>query len=141
MTTERNPHSSNAVITRGALERVCSGACLAEASQYYSPGFIDHVNGEDLVGFAGITKSVARYKRFIGNLAITVQDQISEGDRVACRFVVSGVVYGRKVSVDGLTVSRIENARIVEDWSVTDTLSLLGQIGVWRTMMVVLRSI
>lgn len=133
--------NTTTALARGALERVCSGACVGEASQYYSPRFIDHVNGEDLVGFAGIERSVARYKRFITNLAITVQDQVSEGDRVMCRFVVTGFVYGRKVSIDGITVSRIGNERIVEDWSVTDTLSLLRQMGVCRTLMVALRSI
>jgi predicted ester cyclase len=133
--------NTNTGLARGALERVCSGACVEETSQYYSPSFIDHVNGEDLIGFSGIEKSVARYKRFVSNLVITVRDQMSEGDRVMCRFVVSGLVYGRKVSVDGITVSRIANERIVEDWSVTDTLSMLRQIGVWRTIWIALQNI
>jgi predicted ester cyclase len=140
MTKEYQTNLSNAAIAQNALERVCSGRCLAEASQYYSPVFIDHVNGERLVGFAGIEQSVELYKRFINGLAITVQDQLTEGDRVMCRFVVAGFVYGRKVSIDGITVSRIENERIVEDWSVTDTASLLRQIGVWRALWIALRN-
>lgn len=136
MSIESDRHTA---IARAALERVCSGVCVEEASQYYSPSFVDHVNGEELTGFAGIEKSVERYRRFVTGLRITVQEQLSEGDRVVCRFVVSGTVYGLCVSFDGITVSRIENGRIVEDWSVTGTLSLLRQLGVWRTAWIAIR--
>jgi hypothetical protein len=48
--------------------------------------------------------------------------------------VVSGTFRGRQVSFDGITISRIENELIVEDWSVTDTL-VLRQLGLWRALL------
>jgi predicted ester cyclase len=36
---------------------------------------------------------------------------------------------GKDVEFTGITVSRCENGRIVEEWELTDTIGLLGQVG------------
>lgn len=57
----------------------------------------------------------------------TVIDQIAEGDRVVTRWVSRGTPVspimgcepdGRPVAVHGITISRIVEGRIVEDWEV-----------------------
>ena len=102
-----------------ALEQVCSGAGTASSAKYYSPTFLDHVNGIEFHGLTGVQRSVDRYRSILSDLRIVVHDQIADGDRVASRFVVSGVSRGRHVTFDGITISRLENGLIVEDWSVT----------------------
>jgi len=121
---------------KGALERVCSGAGFDPASRYYSPEFVDHVNDLEFHGLAGAQRSVEMYKSVLFDLAVTVREQVVEGDRVVSRFVVTGSSVGRKVSFNGITISRFVGGLIVEDWSVTDTLSLLRQLGAWRSIMV-----
>ena len=37
---------------------------------------------------------------------------------------------GREIHVDAITIQRIENGKIAEEWTVWDTLGLLQQIGV-----------
>ena len=64
-----------------------------------------------------------------------------EGQRVVSRFVVSGTAYGRPVRFNGITISHMEGGLVVEDWSVTDTLGMLRQLGAWRLMAVMLRSL
>jgi predicted ester cyclase len=125
---------------KGALERVCSGAGLAPASRYYSPVFHDHVNGFDHHGLAGAEESVALYKSALGELTIKVKDQLVSESKVTSRFVVSGSSFGRVVRFDGITISRFENGLIVEDWSVTDTVGMLRQLGLWRSIWVVIRT-
>ena len=132
--------ASQAELARGALERVCSGVCLAEASDFYHPSFVDHVNGADLKGFKGIERSVAQYKRVFRDLSITVTGQVVESDQIASRFTVRGTVLSRVVQFDGITISRFSDGRIVEDWSVTDTMSLLRQLGLWRSLLVMIRT-
>jgi predicted ester cyclase len=121
---------------KGALERVCSGAGLDSASRYYSPEFVDHVNDLEFHGLAGAQRSVEMYKSVLSDLAVTVQEQVVEGDRVVSRFVVTGANHGRKVKFNGITISRFAGGLIVADWSVTDTLALLRQLGPWRSIMV-----
>ena len=62
-----------------------------------------------------------------------------DGNGVTSRFVVVGTGYGRRVSFNGITISRFENGLIVEDWSVTDSLSMLRQLGLWRSILIGLR--
>lgn len=136
--TDPNDLAENA---RGALERVCSGKNLDPASRYYSPSFVDHVNDLEFRGLAGTEKSIELYRRIFSDMAITVEDQTVQGDRVTSRFVVTGTSYGRRVRFNGITMSRFENGLIVEDWSVTDTLGMLLQLGLWRSLPIGVKSL
>jgi len=124
---------------KGALERVCSGAGLDLSSRYYSPKFVDHVNDLQFYGLVGVRQSVELYTNVLSDIKIEVKDQLVDGNRVTSRFVVKGVNRGRQVSLNGITISRFENGLIVEDWSVTDTLSMVRQLGLWRSVLVGLR--
>jgi predicted ester cyclase len=120
---------------------VCSGAQLDCLAQYYSPQFVDHVNDSEFRGHSGVRTSVELYHKILSDLAITVEDQVIDGQRIVSRFVVSGVAYGRPVRFNGITMSHLEDGLIVEDWSVTDTLGMLRQLGMWRLLIVMLRSL
>ena len=133
-----------AVRARGALERVCSGKGLDPSDRYYAPTFVDHVNDLEFRGLEGTRQSVDLYKAVLDDIEVKVEEQVVDGNRVTSRFVVTGRSGDRRVRFHGITISRFENGKIVEDWSVTDTLSLLRQIGAlqsirlglktWRTM-------
>ena len=116
-------------VARRALEEVCARADLEAARALYSPQFVDHVNGQVFRGHEGIRQSVELYQRLLRDLAIEVEDQVTEGDRVTSRFSLSGSRSGRSVRVAGITISRFADGKIVEDWTVTDTSSLIGQLG------------
>lgn len=123
------------VQAKGALERVCSGRALAPASHYYSERFIDHVNDLEYRGLEGARRSVEMYTKVLTNIEIRVEEQVTEGNRVTSRFVVIGRNRGRTVRFNGITISRFEDGKIVEDWSVTDTLGMLRQLGAWRSVL------
>jgi len=118
---------------RGALERVCSGAGLDPASRYYSERFVDHVNDMEFRGLEGARQSVDLYKAVLTDLKVTVEEQLVDGNRVTSGFVVTGTAWGRNVRFNGITISRFEGGKVVEDWSVTDTLGMLRQLGVFRS--------
>jgi predicted ester cyclase len=135
----RNVKPDAAQVARDALEQVCSGARLECLAQFYSPRFVDHVNDSEFRGHSGVRTSVQLYRKILSDLALSVEDQVSDGQRVVSRFVVKGVVYGRPVRFNGITISHVVDGLIVEDWSVTDTLGLLRQLGMWRLLLVMLR--
>ncbi len=128
------------VRARGALERVCSGRNLEPPDRYYRPAFVDHVNDMEFRGLEGARRSVDLYRKVLEEMDVTVQDQLVHGDRVTSRFVVTGRSGNRRVRFNGITISRFEDGRIVEDWSVTDTLGLLRQLGLWRSILLGLRT-
>lgn len=59
-------------VARRALERVCSGGRQDPPVWYYSPSFVDHVNGREFHGLEGVEESVASYRRVIRNMSILV---------------------------------------------------------------------
>jgi predicted ester cyclase len=124
---------------KGALEQVCSGKGLASASRYYGREFVDHVNAVQFLGLEGVRQSVELYTKVLSDLDVVVEEQLTDGDRVTSRFVVSGNSCGKRVRFNGMTISRFKDGLIVEDWSVTDTLGMLRQLGVWRSVLVGLR--
>src|SRR4030095_1477430 len=137
---QREPEGTDlAANAKGALERVCSGKGLESASQYYGREFVDHVNDVQFRGLEGVQPSVELYAKILSNLDVVVEEQLTDGDRVTSRFVISGVCFGKSVRFNGMTISRFKDGLIVEDWSVTDTLGMLRQLGVWRSVRVGLR--
>ena len=121
-------------VARRALEVACSRADMEAAQHLYSSEFVDHVNGETFHGHEGIRHSINLYQRLFRDFAIRVDDQVSEGEKVVSRFTMSGSRAGRRVSVSGIVISRFEDGKIAEDWSVTDTSSLMRQLGIRGTL-------
>jgi predicted ester cyclase len=127
--------TANREVTRTALEQVCSRGDMSLAPQCYAPDFADHVGRLEYRGLEGVEHSTALYRALFEDLAFDVVDQVAEGDRVASRFVVTGSNRGRRVSLWGITISRLDDGRIVEDWSAFDSLELVRQLGLRRTLL------
>jgi ketosteroid isomerase-like protein len=120
---------------RGAIEIVCSGD-LSRMEEFFSPDFVDHVNDMTFRGYEGGRESVAFYLAVFKNLEMGVEEQVTEGDRVASRWVMRGIYRGRAVTLRGITISRFgEDGRTLEDHGHTDSLTLIRQLGVLRTLV------
>jgi SnoaL-like polyketide cyclase len=124
-------------LARFALERVCSRAEPAAAEGVYSRAFLDHVNARDYRGREGIAESLALYQLLFrdGDLSIRVEEQVAEGDRVVSRWVATGHNRGRALRIWGITISQIHEGEIVEDWSASDNLDVLRQLGLRRLLL------
>ena len=124
-------------LARHALEQVCSGSDASAAVGVYSPDFHDHVNAREYTGHEGIRRSLGLYQLVFsdGDLRIRVVDQVTEGDRVASRWVAEGHNRGRPIWIWGIVISRIENGEIVEDWAASDSLGVVRHLGPWRTLL------
>lgn len=71
------------------------------------------------------------------DLAVTIDDQVAEGDRVVTRKTFRGThkgsfrgesPTGRAVEFPVIDIARLEGGRIVEHWAVADVASLLAQL-------------
>jgi predicted ester cyclase len=127
--------NADATVARTALEQVCARGDLELAEECYAPDFVDHVNALDFHGHDGIRRSTDLYRGLFDDLRIRVVDQITEGDRVVSRWVMTGSNRGRPAELSGITISRMEAGRIVEDWTALDSLELLRQLGLVRTLL------
>jgi predicted ester cyclase len=129
MTTLEQEHKD---IARQAIEEVCARGDFDKAERYYSPHFRDRVNDLEFHGLEGVRKSVTLYRSVFPDLEIQVVDQVVERDRVVSRWSARGTNRGRRATLDGITISHIEDGKIAEDWTISDSLGLLRQLGPLR---------
>jgi len=108
--------------------------------EYVASGYVGHdpAELEPIRGPAGVRANVEKYLAGFPGGGITVDDQIAEGDKVATRWTGRGTHMGeiagisptgKEVTVSGLTLSRLENGMVVEEWTTWDTLGMLTQLG------------
>ena len=135
MSTQPETAQSDRDHAREALERVCARGDFEAAREYYSPDFIDHVNEMEYRGQDGIRQSVGLYQLVFTDLRIHVEDQIVDGDRVVSRWTAEGTNRGKSIRLPGITISHIADGKIVEDWTSSDNLGLLRQLGPRRTLL------
>jgi predicted ester cyclase len=124
-------------LARKALEDICTGndmSCLAEV---YTPNFVDHVNAMEYHGVEQALESVDIYRAIFSDLRFTLEQTVEQDDHIATRWALHGTNRGRKIKLTGITISRIEDGRIAEDYGATDTIELVRQLGAWRTVVLV----
>ena len=119
-------------------------ACFEKASQgnfdalheIVAPDYVVHP--EEAHGPDGLREMVEGYRSALSGLRVTIEQQFTEGDYVATRYTISGThdgelmgtpPTGKDVAFTGITISRCEGGRILEEWEITDAVGLLGQIG------------
>jgi steroid delta-isomerase-like uncharacterized protein len=83
------------------------------------------------------------YRTAFPDLRMTVEELVSEGDKVAWRWVVKGThtgllmnipPTGKPVTIAGIVVSRFVDGKWAEDFVNWDTLGMMQQIGVIPAM-------
>ena len=129
----------NAETARRALEVACAGKEPGAIDEVYSEAFVDHVNSMEYRGTDGARQSVALYLKLLQDLGFVVDEQVAERDRVASRWTLHGTHRGRRVQIWGIVISRLEDDKIVEDWAASDSLSLVRQLGLWRSALLAAR--
>lgn len=90
-------------------------------------------------GLEGLKDILCGMRRAFPNLNFVIEEQISEGDKVASRFEWTGTHHGdflgvpptgRRVRVWGIVIDRFEEGRIKDTRIIMDTFALMAQLGV-----------
>ena len=131
----------NKALARRSWEVVAQGSLdtLEDAlAQVYADDFILHEAGDVFVGIQGLAQFVSMMRSALPDLRITIEDDMSEGDKVVTRWIAQGTHQGElmgaaptgnQVTATGITIHRIEEDKIVEEWSNWDALGVMHQIG------------
>lgn len=130
-----NTVTDNREVARTAIEQVCARGDMDLAPSCYAEDFADYFARSEYHGLEGVRKSTELYRALVDDLKFEVVDQVQEDDRVASRWNLTGSNRGRQVRLWGITLSRLRDGRIVEDWTGFDSLELVRQLGVIRTIL------
>lgn len=110
-----------------AAELISDDYCLHDPTR---PGFRGGVDA--------FKEAQGVYLRAIRDHSLTIDDQIAEGDRVVTRWTASGCQTkdlpgipdkGACFKIGGITISRVSNGKIVEEWQDWDDKGLARQLG------------
>lgn len=110
---------------------------IAENEHIYSPDYVGHA-GDQVYTRAQDRAAVEGWKTFSPEGKMTIHQLIAEGDRVAVLWSGEGVntgegnglpATGKPFRVTAMTIFRLQDGKIVEEWNVFDNYSLLSQLG------------
>jgi steroid delta-isomerase-like uncharacterized protein len=130
---------ANKALVRRFYEEGLNKRNMAVLDELLDPCYVYHgvVEG-DIKGIEAMKKFLASLYAAIPDDQHLIQEQIAEGDKVVTRFKSTGTPQiefmgiapsGKRATVDEITISRITDGRIVEDWNTWDFFGLLQQLG------------
>ena len=115
---------------------------LSLVPQLYSAAFVAHMpkgwERSEFRGHSGVCDAIERVRGAFSGWTETVQDMIIENDKVVTRYVSTGLhtgpfigltPTGKRISLDEISIYRLENSLVAEQWCLTDDISLGRQLG------------
>lgn len=132
---------SNKQLVRRWFDEVWNRRDATAIGRLLSKNAVAHglaADGGDLIGPDGFVPFHSSFLNGFADLQLTIEDLIEEDDRVAARWRVTGTLSGeglgvaptgRRMSITGMTIVRIQDGLIVEGWNNFDVLGMHQQLG------------
>jgi steroid delta-isomerase-like uncharacterized protein len=127
----------NKALAKRAFEELLSKGRFEVAEQLYAKDFVNHGSHRD-ISFDEDQAALRGWHEAFPDLAIIPEKLIAEGDLVTIYWIARGTntgtgnglpATGKKAEQSGITIWRIADGKIKEEWSAFDQLSLLQQLG------------
>ena len=135
MSVEEN----KALIRRGFWE-VWNQRKLDVINETFAKDYVGHITGSpDINGPNGYKQLITMYINAFPDHQFKIEDQFGEGDKVVTRWTATSThkgelmgipPTGKQSTVTGITINRISDNKVVEEWSNWDSLSMWQQLGV-----------
>ena len=130
---------ANKAADRRLVEEALNRGNLDIAAEFIAPDFVDHAPPPGMRHDpAGSKAAAAAFRAAFPDLQVTVEEQVAEVHRVARRMTMRGThrgelfgvpPTGKRVTMGGLDIVRVEGNRLVEHWANFDQLGLMRQLG------------
>lgn len=129
---------SNREVINRALECFANPAQRSRYFDLYAEDIVLHGYVGVGPGLEGVKQYYETFWSAFPDSQVKAEEIVEQGDRVALRLLITGTHLGpflgiaptgRTVSFAGMTILRFRDGKCVERWSVTDSVSLLIQLG------------
>ena len=106
--------------------------------ELYADDLTVHGYPPGVEGKAGVSEFYRSFRNAFSDFELTIEDVLTDGDKVAGRYTIRGTHSGElmgvpgsgnKVELDGQSFFRFENGRVAERWQAMDGAALLTQLG------------
>jgi steroid delta-isomerase-like uncharacterized protein len=134
------PAEDNKALVWRFVDEVQSRGNIDLIDEICAPEFVNHSAPPGIpADREGVKAVTAMFRGAFPDSYFTVEDMMAEGDKVATRKTFHGTQEGefmgippsgRSVSMGLIDIVRISDGRVVEHWSMGDSLGLMQQLGV-----------
>ncbi|MGB8009694.1 MAG: ester cyclase [Terriglobales bacterium] len=133
----RNGLEKNKAVARRVFDEIFNQGRFEVADEIYARNFVNHVIHRD-AGLKEDQDAARGWKLAFPDLKIAVLKEIAEGDLVTVLYSITGTntgegnglpATGKKIEGRGITIWRIENGKITEEWSEFDQLGMMKELG------------
>jgi steroid delta-isomerase-like uncharacterized protein len=130
---------TNKAIVRRAHDEVWTKGNMAAIDELYAPDYVAHWFIGDDMGLDEFKDMLKGTRTAFPDLTEEIMHIVAEGDLVVTHFISSGTLMGefdgipptgKRGSRPEIAFHRIEDEKIVEQWTVADRLSLLSQLDI-----------
>jgi steroid delta-isomerase-like uncharacterized protein len=135
--TDAQIEEKNKEIARRVIEEVLGQGNFELAEQLYAKDFVNHGLTRD-ISLKEDQEAARGWKQAFPDLKMTADLLIAEGDLVTVVWIASGTntgtgnglpATGKSGRMRGITIWRIVDGKLREEWSAFDQLSFLQQLG------------
>lgn len=129
---------SNADAIRRLITEAWTGQDTDLVDELVATTYHEHAPFGDVIGHEGYREGIDMFGAAFGPVRLELHEVIEQADRVAARFTFRGhhggdfmgvPPSGVDVSMDGISITRFEAGKVVEEWLQIDLLGLMQQIG------------
>ena len=133
----RNNLARNKAVARRVFDEIFNQGRFEVADEIYAKNFVNHGIHRD-VGLKEDQEAARGWKLAFPDLRMTVLQEIAEGDLVTVLYSGAGTntgegnglpATGKKIEGRGITIWRIVNGKITEEWSEFDQLTIMKDLG------------
>jgi steroid delta-isomerase-like uncharacterized protein len=131
---------TNKAVVRRVFDEMFKAGNMALAKELFAPDFVNHdPNRPDVRDRAGLTQGLQELIDAFPDNQTTIDALIAEGEYVTKRYSMVGThrrewngipATGKRITIQGISIYRIVNGKIVEMWWGYDSLGILQQLGV-----------
>ncbi|UCE36156.1 MAG: ester cyclase [Thermoplasmata archaeon] len=134
---------NKAIVTR-MYEEIHNNGNLNKAEELVTSDFVDRTPAmPDMPkGPEGVKLLFGTLRSAFPDLHTTVEDMVSEDDRVVARLTMRGThkgefmgipATGKEISISGIDIVRLSKGKVAERWGVADIAGMMQQLGVGPT--------
>ncbi|MEM1298714.1 MAG: ester cyclase [Pseudomonadota bacterium] len=124
------------------LHALWNAGDLGGIHRVYSEGFVAHMpkgwERSEFKGHAGVRDAILRIRNAFPDWHEDIKDMVIDKQKVVTRYVSTGThtgpflglePTGRPVMIDEISIYHLERGLVMEQWCLTDDLSLARQLG------------
>lgn len=127
----------NKALAKRVFEEVLAGGDWELGAQVYAPSFVNHTLTRD-ASLKEDNDAAKGWRQAFPDVKMTIPLVLADGDLVSVLWIAEGTnsgagnglpATGKRIKARGITIWRIVEGKITEEWSAYDQLSLMRQLG------------